>query len=115
VNELQNQSLFENAYSVAYGARDLRKGELSEPIPASPEQSLLIYVHDRKPGDMLAAEMMRSQIRLSIARRRGNGLLSDWMKWNQNQLQAKPSFPLEDDEQKPAKIQGQQVDDNASE
>jgi peptidyl-prolyl cis-trans isomerase D len=115
VNELQNQSAFENAYSVAYGARDLKKGELSEPIPASPEQSLLIYVHDRKPGDMLAAEMMRSQIRLSIARRRGNGLLSDWMKWNQNQLQAKSTFPLEDDEPKPAQIQGRQNDDNAAE
>lgn len=115
VNELQNQSLFENAYAVAFGARDLKKGELSEPVPASPELSLLIYVHDRKPGDMLAAEMMRSQIRTSIARRRGNGLLSDWMKWNQTQLQAKPTFPLEDDEKRPVQIQGRQDDDSASE
>lgn len=115
VNELQNQSLFENAYSVAFGARDLKKGELSEPIPASPEQSLLIYVHNRTSGDMLAAEMMRSQVRMSIARRRGNGLLADWMKWNQNQLQAKPTYPLEDEEPKPAQIQGQQEDDSASE
>jgi peptidyl-prolyl cis-trans isomerase D len=111
VNELQNQSLFENAYSVAFGARDLKKGELSEPVPASPNQSLLIYVHDRKPGDMLAAEMMRSQVRTSIERRRGNGLVSDWLKWNQKQVQAKPTFPLEDDETKPAKIQGQQDKD----
>jgi hypothetical protein len=59
--------------------------------------------------------MMRSQIRTSIARRRGNGLMSDWMKWNQTQLQAKPAFPLEDDEPKPAQIQGRQDDDSASE
>ena len=115
VNELQSQSLFENAYSVAYGARDLKKGELSEPVPASPEKSLLIYVHDRKAGDMLAAQMMRSQIRTSIARRRGNSLLADWMKWNQSRMQAKPTFPLEDDEPKPPQLKGLQDEDNPSE
>jgi hypothetical protein len=104
VNEMQNQPTFENGFAVAYGARDLKKGDISEAIPASPAQSILIYVHDRKPGDMFAAEMMRSQIRVSIARRRGNGLLSDWLKWNQVHVKAKPTFALEDEEKKPAQM-----------
>ncbi len=115
VNELQNATLFENAYSVAFGARDLKKGELSEPVPASPDQSLLIYVHDRKAGDMLAAQMMRPQVRNSIARRRGNGLISDWLKWNQVRVQAKPSFPLEDEEAQPPQLKGKQDAKNPAE
>ena len=53
---------------------------------------------------MLAAEMMRSQIRMSIARRRGNSLLGDWLKWNQVQVKAKPTVALEDEETKPAQM-----------
>ena len=105
VNEMQNQPTFENGYAVAYGARDLKKGEISEAVPASPVQSIIIYVHERKSGDMLAAEMMRSQIRMSIARRRGNSLLGDWLKWNQvHVVKAKPTVALEDDESKPAQM-----------
>ncbi len=104
VNEMQNQPTFENGYSVAYGARDLKKGDISEAVPASPVQSIIIYVHDRKPGDMLAAEMMRSQIRTSIARRRGNSLFSDWLKWNQQLVKAKPTVGLEDEESRPDQI-----------
>jgi peptidyl-prolyl cis-trans isomerase D len=115
VNELQNASLFENAYSVAFGARDLKKGELSEAVPSSPDQSLLIYVHDRKAGDMLAAQMMRPQVRNAIAGRRGNALLSDWLKWNQIRVQAKPTFPLEDDPDQPPQLKGKQDDESPAE
>lgn len=104
VNEMQNQPTFENGYSVAYGARDLKKGDISEAVPSSPVQSIIIYVHDRKPGDMLAAEMMRSQIRTSIARRRGNSLFTDWLKWNQGLVKAKPTVALEDEEPRPDQI-----------
>ncbi|MEI6645521.1 MAG: SurA N-terminal domain-containing protein [bacterium] len=104
VNEMQNQPGFDNGFAIAYGARDLKKGEISEAVPASPVQSLIIYVQDRKPGDMLAAEMMRSQIRMSIARRRGNSLFTDWLKWNQVQVKAKPTVALEDDENMPAQM-----------
>ena len=55
---------------------------------------------------MLAAEMMRSQIRMSIARRRGNSLLGDWLKWNQVHVKAKPTVALEDEEPKPAQMRG---------
>lgn len=115
VNEMQNQPTFENGYSVAYGARDLKKGDISESVPTSPVQSIIIYVHDRKPGDMLAAEMMRSQIRMSITRRRGNSLFSDWLKWNQRLVKAKPTVALEDEEPRPDQITDKPEAETASE
>lgn len=95
VSDIQNQK-FENSFSVAYGAMTLKKGELSESVPASATQSLIIFVQDRQPGDALAAEMMRSQIRTGIARRRGNNLFSDWLTWNLSKQNFKPTRPLVD-------------------
>jgi len=98
VNEIQNQT-FPNSFSIAYGAMTLKKGELSEAIPASAAQSLLVYVQDRQPGDALAAEMMRAQVRTGIARRRSSNLFSDWLTWNLSKQDFKPARPLgEDDE-----------------
>ena len=93
VNEIQNQS-FPNSFSIAYGAMTLNKGELSEAIPASAAQSLLVHVQDRQPGDALAAEMMRAQVRSGIARRRSSTLFSDWLSWNLGKQDFKPSRPL---------------------
>ena len=93
VNEIQNQS-FPNSFSIAYGAMTLNKGELSEAIPASASQSLLVYVQDRQPGDALAAEMMRAQVRSGLARRRSSTLFSDWLSWNLGKQDFKPSRPL---------------------
>lgn len=96
VNEIQNQS-FPNSFSIAYGAMTLKKGELSEAIPASAAQSLLVYVQDRQPGDALAAEMMRAQVRSGIARRRSSNLFSDWLTWNLGKQEFKPARPLGED------------------
>jgi hypothetical protein len=74
----------------------LKKGDLSEAVPASSTHSLLIYVSDRQPGDALAAEMMRSQIRTSIARRRNSNLFSAWLSWNLGKQNFKPSRPLDE-------------------
>ena len=93
VSDIQNQK-FENSFSVAYGAMTLKKGEISEPVPASAAQSLFVYVQDRQPGDALAAEMMRSQIRSGIARRRNSDLFSEWLKWNLAKQDFKPSRTL---------------------
>lgn len=97
VSDIQNQP-FENSFSIAYGAMTLQKSELSEAIPASATQSLLVYVQDRQPGDALAAEMMRAQIRSGIARRRSRNLFADWLAWNLAQQDFKPSRPLQDDD-----------------
>lgn len=98
VNDIQSQK-FDNSYSVAYGAMTLKKGEVSEAVPASATQSLLVYVQDRQPGDALAAEMMRSQIRTGIARRRSGNLLDDWLAWNLSKQDFQPTRPLVDGEE----------------
>lgn len=100
VNDIQNQK-FDNSYSVAYGAMTLKKGEVSEAVPASVTHSLIVYVQDRQPGDALAAEMMRSQIRVNIARRHGGKLLDDWLAWNLAKQDFKPTRPLTDENEKP--------------
>ncbi|MEI7901116.1 MAG: SurA N-terminal domain-containing protein [bacterium] len=97
VSDVQNQKI-ENGFSIAYGAMTLKKGALSEAVPASAAQSLLVYVQDRQPGDALAAEMMRAQIRSGVARRRNSNLFSDWLAWNLAQQDFKPTHPLVDDD-----------------
>ena len=95
VSDIQNQK-FDNSFSIAYGAMSLKKGDISDAVPASPTQSLFIYVKDRQPGDAMSAEMMRSQIRTSIVRRRSGKLFADWLKWNLARQDFKPTRPLTD-------------------
>ena len=95
VGDVQNQK-FDNSFSIAYGAMTLKQGDISEAVPASAVQSLFIYVENRQPGDALAAEMMRSQIRSGIARRRNSDLFSEWLTWNLGKQDFKPSRPLTD-------------------
>lgn len=97
VSDIQNQK-FENSFSIAYGAMTLRKGELSEIIPVSATRALLVYVQDRTPGDALAAEMMRAQIRTGIARRRNTNLFDAWLSWNLTRQDFKPTRPLEEED-----------------
>ena len=109
VSDIQNQK-FDNAFSVAYGAMGLKKGDFSEAIPASATHSLFIYVEDRQPGDALSGEMMRSQIRSNLARRRNGKLFSEWLTWNLSQQNFKPSRPLSEDKDDATAIEG---DDDA--
>ncbi len=97
VSDVQNQKI-DNGFSIAYGAMTLKKGAISEAVPASAAQSLIVYVQDRRPGDALAAEMMRSQIRSGIARRRNSNLFSDWMTWNLSKQDFQPARPLVNDD-----------------
>ena len=96
VSDIQSTKFAHN-YAVAYGAATLQKGEVSEGIPASATQALLVYVHDRQPGDALASEMMRAQIRTNLARRRANNLFQQWLAWNLSNQEFKPNRPLDDD------------------
>ena len=75
------RSDFPNAQAVIPVAMRLRKGELSEPVPVF-RGALLAYVVDRRPGDALAAEMVRPQVRQALARRREQTVVEDWMRWN---------------------------------
>jgi len=113
VSDIQNQK-FENSFSIAYGAMTLRKGELSEIIPVSAARALLVYVQDRQPGDALAAEMMRAQIRNAIARRRNANLFDAWLSWNLSCQDFQPTRPLDDEEDgETEKITAPAEDDDA--
>ena len=92
VSDMQNAK-FENSYSVAYGARSVQKGKISEAIPASSKLSLLVYVQDRQPGDPLSGEMIRSQIRASLSNQAGNKF-SEWLKWDLAQQRFEPTKAL---------------------
>jgi len=110
VSDIQNQNV-DNGFSIAYGAMTLKKGDVSEAIPASATQSLFVYVQDRQPGDALAAEMMRAQVRTGIARRRNSTLFSDWQAWNLANQKFEPTHPLTDDDEEDVAI----TDDNDGE
>jgi len=102
VNSIQDQQ-FKNSFSIAYGAMKLKKGEISEAIPTSMAESVLVYVEDRKQGDALAAEMIRPQVRANIERRSATDTFAQWLSWNLKQRDFKPTAPLaeegtEDDE-----------------
>jgi len=100
---------FENSFSIAYGAMGLAKGGLSEAVPSSATQSLLIYVQDREQGDALSADMMRPQIRAGMVRRRTGTLISDWLKWNLDQQRFEPSRTVssgDDEETQPSEDDG---------
>ena len=92
---------FENSYVIAYGARTLKKGDLSEAVPVSLTQSLLIYVEDRQQGDAFAAAMMRPQIRSSLEHRQSATRFNDWLKWNldRQRLEPSPQFMLSTEEE----------------
>ena len=102
VSEMQSKP-FENSYPIAYGAMALKKGDLSEAVPLSAKQAMLIYVLNREQGNTLNAEMMRTQIRSGIMRRRGGVLFNDWLKWNldQQHFEASRAFAdMGDEEEK---------------
>ncbi|HPC49572.1 MAG TPA: hypothetical protein PL016_05520, partial [Kiritimatiellia bacterium] len=77
-------------------------------------RALLVYVQDRQPGDALAAEMMRAQIRNAIARRRNANLFDAWLSWNLSCQDFQPTRPLDDEEDgETEKITAPAEDDDA--
>jgi len=94
---------FPNAQAVIPVVMRLRKGGLSETIPVF-RGALLAYVADRQPGDALAAEMVRPQVREALARRREQAVVEDWMQWNLDAVgftsaQAPVPVAVDDDEE----------------
>jgi len=105
VSEMQMRP-FENSYSIAYGAMPLKKGDLSEAIPLSMTQAMLIYVLNREQGNALSADMMRAQVRSGITRRRSGMLFNDWLKWNLDQQRFVPAHQFAVDEDDEATASG---------
>ncbi len=111
VNSVRDRQ-FKNSFSVAYGAMKLKKGAISDAIPVSATESVLVYVEERKPGDALAAEMMRPQVRVGINRRRATDTFAEWLTWNLKQQNFKPTNPLaSDDDSESFTLMGGEEDD----
>ncbi len=72
---------FPHSYAVVPAAMRLQRGEISEPTRVS-EGAVVVYLADREPGDPLSGELLRTQLRESLARRRQGALVPSWMKWN---------------------------------
>jgi len=86
VSTLQTGSEFPYAMQAAPAAIRLSKGKISEPIALPNGDALLVYVEDRKAGDVVSAEMMRTQVRSQAERRRASALFQDWLTSNMKQL-----------------------------
>lgn len=98
VSNVQQQR-FDHSFAIAFGAMSLKKGELSTGVPVTANNSLIIHVEDRTPGDAMTAEMMRAEVRNNLARRRYSSLFTDWLSWNLKQQEFKPSRPLVDEDE----------------
>ena len=74
---------FPDAMTIAPATRKLAKGQISDFIE-SPivGHGLLVYVEDRVPGDMIAGQMVREQLRDDLGRMSGMSLPEAWDSWN---------------------------------
>lgn len=84
---------FPHSYAVVPAAMRLQRGEISEPARIS-EGAVVVYLADREPGDPLSGELLRTQLRESLARRRQGALIPSWMKWNLARIGHAPARPL---------------------
>ena len=78
------RSTIDHGMTVIQGALHLQPGELSEPryLETAAEGVLFVRMETRRPGDPLAAEVLRSQVREGLARSRTAALLPAWLQWN---------------------------------
>lgn len=76
-----SRTAFPDAQDLIPVAMRLRAGELSETV-ITRTGGRLIYVESRQPGDALATELVRPQVRDALIRRRETALFTEWMEWN---------------------------------
>ena len=73
---------FPNSSRVSLAARKLGKGELSGFTEASPNTAVVVYMEDRKPGDLSMAATMEKELRGYLARSAYGDIFSSWKEWN---------------------------------
>ena len=89
---------FPHAGVVSFAARKLGKGELSGFNEASPKTAVVVYMEDRKAGDLSMAVTMERELRGYLARSTYGDLFSSWKKWNLARLGVKPGIGFETEE-----------------
>lgn len=93
---------FPNAGVVAAAARKLGKGELSKYTSAGANKAVVVYMEDRKAGDMSMASTMEAELRSYLARMEYGDIFSSWKSWNLARIGFKPGVGFETEEPKPA-------------
>ena len=86
---------FPNSSTVSFAARKLRKGELSGFNEASPNTAVVVYMEDRKPGDLSMGSIMEKELRGDLARASYGDLFASWKEWNLNRLGLVPGDGFE--------------------
>ena len=76
-----SRTAFPDAVDLIPVAMRLRPGELSDTV-LTRTGGHLIHVEARQPGDALATELARPQVRDALIRRRETALFTEWMAWN---------------------------------
>jgi peptidyl-prolyl cis-trans isomerase D len=76
-NPNEEEQTFEHADAVKPAVMSLQKGEASDVVPME-DDALLVFMKDRKPGDLLSAEMLRPELTARINGYRANLVFSDW-------------------------------------
>ncbi len=89
---------FPNAGVVSFAARKLGKGELSGFKSAGPKTAVVVYMEDRKAGDLSMAATMEKELRGYLARGTYGDLFTSWKKWNLARLGVNPGEGFETEE-----------------
>ncbi len=77
---------FEDSFSVARAAMNLKKGEVSEFTLTGTGRAILVVCVDRVPGDAAKAMVLRSQVRDELAMLQMRQVPEAWRKWNLERL-----------------------------
>lgn len=93
---------FPNAGVVAAAARKLVKGEISGYTKAGANKAVVVYMEDRKAGDMSMAATMEGELRSYLARMEYGDIFTSWKSWNLARLGFTPGAGFETEEPKPA-------------
>ena len=89
---------FPNSGTVSFAARRLAKGELSGFNSAGSGIGVVVYMEDRKKGDVAMASMMGDEVRGYLARMQYGDLFQSWKKWNLARMGFKPNSGFEAEE-----------------
>ena len=91
---------FPNSGAVSSAARKLVKGELSGFTKAGTGKAVVVYMEDRKAGDVSMAATMEGELRGYLARMAYGDIFSSWKSWNLARLGVDPGTGYETEEPK---------------
>jgi hypothetical protein len=91
---------FPNSGAVTAAARKLVKGELSGYTRAGANKAVVVYMEDRKAGDVSMASTMEGELRSYLARMEYGDIFAAWKSWNLARLGFTPGAGFETEDPK---------------